>query len=396
VTRLRSVSGPARAALLVLAVYAAWIVAFLAAGHEARDFIKIGVFFVGRSHASQAIRLDPTYDYPANRDNSAGLGNDGQFSYYMALDFANARHYMDAPAYRYSRVLYPGLAWVGAAGRDGAIPWSLLLVNWLALGGGTFALAAWLRRRRLSPWWACLFGLFPGLFLALQRDLTEPLAYALVAVAVYLFDREGARARVAAAAVFGAAGLARQTTLAFAVPYLVVVLLEGEGPWPERVRANARAAGVFAALALGPIAAYTGAIAAWLGDVGTGSGWTAVPFGGLVDSGAWELQRQPVSVLTVVVPGLAAGGLAIAAIRRGGWAVEPVCLLVNVVGFVVLQDVYRDGYTASGRVATGVVLAFVLSLPRLLELRGRAGLVLAGSAALWMSMLPVIAVYGFG
>ena len=58
-------------------------------------------------------------------------------------------------------------------------------------------------------------GLSPGLLLGVQRDLTEPLAYALVAAGVFLFDYGGKRRLLWAGLTFGLAGLARQTTLVF-------------------------------------------------------------------------------------------------------------------------------------------------------------------------------------
>jgi hypothetical protein len=100
------------------------------------------------------------------------------------------------------------------------------MVNWLALGGGTLALAAWLRRKGLSPWLALLFGLYPGLFIALRLDLTEPLGYAFVALGVYLFDYGPTRRRVLWAGLSFALGvLARETTAVFPAVYALALLV---------------------------------------------------------------------------------------------------------------------------------------------------------------------------
>jgi hypothetical protein len=380
-----------RPAAAVLAVYAVWIGAFMAQGHDVRDFVRIGYLFVLRSHASPHIRFDPHYRYPPNHDVPNGVGYDGQFSYYMALDFANARHYMDDPPYRYGRVLYPLAAWGVAAGQRGAIPTTMLLVNWVAIGLGTLAIAAWLRRRGASEWWALVYGLYPGLFVGLQRDLSEPLAYALAAVAVYLFDFGGRRRVALAALAFGLGALARQTVAVFALCYLGAVLLRGEGPLGQRARRNLGAAAGFAALSLGPVLAWTGALWAWLGAVGTGKFLRPLPLLGLVDSGHWKLTRQPVETWAVLLPGLLLGGLAVAMLRRRTGMLPAACLLANVVPFVLLLNVYRDGYTASGRAATGVVLAALMCLP---YLRPRLPAPLLAAVAILATMLPVIAVYG--
>jgi hypothetical protein len=383
-----------RPVALVLAVYAVWIAAFLAQGHEARDFVRIGTLFVQRSHASHEIRYDPRYRYPPNHDVPDGVGYDGEFSYFLALDFPQARHYMDDPPYRYGRVLYPAAAWALAAGQPGAIPVAMLLVNLLAIGGGTLAIAAWLRRRGASPWWAVAFGLYPGLFVALQRDLNEPLAYALAALAVYLFDHGGRRRLLLAGAAFGLAALARQTVVVFALCYLGAILLRGEGPLGARLRANAGAAAGFAALALGPIVAYTGVLWAWLGAVGTGKFLRPAPLLGLVDSGPWKLARQPVEIWAVVLPGLLLGAVGVALWRRGAGRLAAACLLANIVPFVLLLNVYRDGYTASGRASTGVVLAALMCVPYLRALPRDSSRLLPTAVAVWATMLPVVAVYG--
>jgi hypothetical protein len=318
----------------------------------------------------------------------------------MALDFTHARYYMDDPAYRYSRVLYPVLAQAAALGNADRVPASMLAINWLALGIGTLAVAAWLRRRLCSPWLALCFGLYPGLLLGLQRDLTEPLAYALAAAGVYLFDYGGTRRLLWSGTVFGLAGLARQTTIVFPLCYAVATAFAAGSddaadgrPHPKPVRAAG-----FLALAIVPIVAYTGALYAWLGALGKGAFLERAPFEGLIASTGWELTRQPVVLVTVVAPALLLAGTAVSVIRRGVWRVEVACLLANVLLFVVFvgRAVYSAGYTTAGRVAAGVVLAGLFCVPWLRDQGRRTAIAVALSGALWLSMLPVIAVYGFG
>ncbi|HEV2457094.1 MAG TPA: hypothetical protein VGS80_01925, partial [Ktedonobacterales bacterium] len=209
-------------ATLVLLIYGVWVATYLLQGYDARDFTATSLYFLNKSHASTVIRYDPTYHnyIPANK-----LGYDGQFDYFIALDPVNARYYIDVPAYRYGRILYPMTARLLALGQPGLVPYTLLAVNLLAAAGGTLALAAWLKRKRLSPWLALLFGLYPGLFIAFQRDLNEPLAYALAALGVYLFDFGGRRRVLWAGIAFGLAALARESTLIFPLVYGLALLL---------------------------------------------------------------------------------------------------------------------------------------------------------------------------
>jgi hypothetical protein len=384
----------------VLAFHGIWIGSYLAAGHQTRDFIKIGLFYEGLSHTSQSIKVDPSYKPPRNRGAGQGNGYDGQFSYYMALDFTHARYYMDYPAYRYSRVLYPLVARVASLDEQHLLPAAMIVVNWLALGVGTLALAAWLRRRSCSPWLALLFGLYPGLLLGVQRDLTEPLAYALAAVGVYVFDFGGRHRLLWAAVVFGLAGLARQTTLVFPLCLIGALLISGdrETPLGERVRSNLGRASAFGALSILPFLGYATFLYLWLGSAATGTGLEWAPFEGLIESREWQLVRQGVVLAFVVVPALILTAAAIGALRAGIRRVELAYLLVNVFLFVVLLErlSYGDGYTSVGRVTSGIVLAGVLCLPWFRDLGRGPTRAFAVSAALWLAMLPVIFVYGFG
>jgi hypothetical protein len=318
----------------------------------------------------------------------------------MALDFTHAHYYMDYPAYRSSRLLYPVVARAVVLGHRNLIPAAMIAVNWLALGGCTLALAAWLRRRRYSPWAALVVGLYPGLLLGVQRDLTEPLAYALVAAGIYVFDYGGRFRLLWAGVVFGLAGLARQTTIIFPLCLVITILLsrDDQRQITSRVRSNALCATAFAALAVVPLVAYSVILYLWLGDAGKGTFLERVPFEGLVTSRDWGLKRQGVVLVTVVAPALIASAAAIMALGRRLWRIEFLFLLTNVLLFVVLLGrlSYGDGYTSVGRVTTGVVLAGVLCMPSFRDaglFARRAGVV---SSALWLSMLPVIFVYGFG
>jgi len=60
-------------------------------------------------------------------------------------------------------------------------PQSGTFVARIPVGRLPLALAFWLKRRGLSPWFALVYGLYPGLFIAMTLDLTEPLAYARLA-----------------------------------------------------------------------------------------------------------------------------------------------------------------------------------------------------------------------
>lgn len=401
IRRLRGLSC-AQVTLLVGVLYVAWTAAYLATpGHDVRDFIHIGTSFIEQGgHRSRAIHLDLGYHPPTNQNPAArGTGYDGQFYYYIALDPANARFYVDIPGYRYSRILYPMVARALALGHREAIPWTLLLVNLLAVLGGTWGLATWLRRRGVSPLWAMLYGLWPGMVVAVQRDLAEPLAYGLVVAGLLVWDVRRGWRLPAAGVVFGLAGLARQTTLVFPIVYGVWLALGRDPDETSPTIGSRRWRDVlaFLALSLGPIVAYSIFLYAWLGSLSNGGDLTPVPFGGIFHE-PYLFTRQGIDVGLVVLPALVA--LVVLAPRRGRrmgqlwlpWSLMIANVLVNIVFFA---DFYLATYTAVSRQAIGIVLSGLMCLPYAGELTVGRRRWLAGMAALGMILLPVVAVYGF-
>lgn len=380
-------------ALTVLAFYGVWLLLCFAAGHQARDFIWIGRSFVEKSHASTVIVLDPAYHgYVPN-----GVGYDGQFSYYIALDPGNARYYMDSPLfptdYRYTRIVYPLLARALALGQPAIIPYTLLFINWLAVAGGTFAAGAWLRRKGRSPWLALIYGLYPGLFLATWRDLTEPVAYGLVALAVYLFDFGGRRRILYAGVSFALAALARETTLLFAVLYALSLLSRGEfaASWRQRLAGGWRSAALLIGLAAGPFIAYKLFLRIWLGALGISPLVypRLIPLQGVFAYWPWDSIHQ-LEVEFIVTPALLCAALGVWALWKRMWSVEVCALLANILFFVILlaPSSYADLY-AVARISTGVVLAAVYCLPAFGRMSRPLRVVFAVASGLWLFLFPV-------
>ncbi|MDQ6671595.1 MAG: hypothetical protein M3069_12760 [Chloroflexota bacterium] len=139
-------------------------------------------------------------------------GYDGQFYYYIARDplLGGDALFMDAPAYRYQRILLPALAWLLGLGQAAAIGWSLLAVNVLSLVLGCATAARLFDHFRAPRWWLLAYGLNPGFVLGVVQDLAEPLALALVTAGVWGCVMGRHRTAVGALTL---AVLARETTL---------------------------------------------------------------------------------------------------------------------------------------------------------------------------------------
>src|SRR5438093_663276 len=253
-------SGWAVTAIVVLS-YLAWTVPALRQGGP-EPFIHLGRTLVLKSQASPAISSRAaSYAYDGD------IGFDGQYAYFLAVDPINARYYMDSLAYRYTRVLYPMTARVLALGRPDLVPFALIAVNLIMIGVGTGALAALLRRRGFSPWYAAIYGFYPGVLITLQRDTTEIMAYGLVAVAIYLF--EARRRWFWSAIVFALAILARETAAIFAIGYAAALLLAGadQGQSPSPLAGEGRGGGwrnaaIFASACALPVLAVR--VRAWI------------------------------------------------------------------------------------------------------------------------------------
>jgi hypothetical protein len=291
---------------------------------------------------------------------SGGDGYDGQFFLFIALDPVHARPYLDVPAYRYSRPAYPLAARALSLGHSSAVPWALLVLGIAGVLLGTFAASALLERDGLSPWYGALLGVYPGLFLAVSWDLSEALAYGVAALALLAFGAEGGRRFGTAGLLFGLAGITRETTLLFPIAFAVWLALQ----------ARRRDALRLLALAFAPYVALKLGLAFWLHSAGAARAthFEPLPFLGLIHQ--WPRGDDHVQqLLAVVLPGL----LAVAVAWRAIEELTPglLALIVNVLFLVVLLPAPSYSlYLASGRIAIGVVLAFLFCLPAILR-RGR-------------------------
>ena len=179
-----------------------------------------------------------------------GTGYDGQFVYRMTLDpFPReaTRHgiTLDNPPYRAQRV---GLPLTAHALTRAGLPASvaLIVVNVVALLAATAAATALARRYGRHALWGVAVALSPALVVSFTRDLTEPLAVALLLGGLVAWPR---RPALASAAVT-AAVLTRETAL---------VVLAGLGLyelWRAVAPAHRRPALARAAALLVPLAAF--------------------------------------------------------------------------------------------------------------------------------------------
>lgn len=173
-------------------------------------------------------------------------GYDGQFVYRLALDPFTRQETahgirLDNPPYRQQRLGLPLAAW--ALDRAGLpLSLALLLINAAALVAAAWAGAVLARRLGRHALWGVLVALSPGVVIAANRDLTEPLQIGLLLTGLVAWTgRRTPLATAAAVAAFTAAVFTRETS---------ITVLFGLGVWeawralrgPGRGQALARAA----------------------------------------------------------------------------------------------------------------------------------------------------------
>jgi hypothetical protein len=152
-------------------------------------------------------------------------GYDGQFYYQLARDPFEAYRYMDNAPYRYQRIFYPLLVSMLSLGRSVLIPYTMLLVNGVAIVLSVEIMSRLLVRQKFSPWLSLPVGLYFGQAAAFLFDTAEPCALCLVCLGCWLMWQ---RRVFWAALCMGLAALTRETMVLFAAGYVVYFLLRRE------------------------------------------------------------------------------------------------------------------------------------------------------------------------
>ena len=173
-------------------------------------------------------------------------GYDGQYYAALATDplllRAETTRFLDAPAYRATRVFVPGLAWVIALGNGRAAVHVYLWLCWALAIAAVGVVAAWLRCDGRPLWWTAALAVSGGLVISLLRATPDAAALALLLAALLLQHRGRTAWAVAALA---AAVLARETSV-LAIPALA---------WSELQRRRPAAAFAFYAAPFAPFIA---------------------------------------------------------------------------------------------------------------------------------------------
>ena len=319
-----------RPALVVACLYVLFIgLDMLLHGHNFLYYVHIGPRFV--LHIPKA-----------------APGYDGQFYYQIARDPLHASRFLDHPAYRYQRIVYPLLVAILSLGQASLIPFMLLLVNFLAIVFGTELLARLLIQQKLSPWFSLAFGLYFGQATAFIFDTTEPFTYFLVCLGLFLMLR---KRPTIAALIMGLAVLSRETALLFPLGYLVVYLYQKR--WQDALR--------LFLLSIAPTMAWYGIIALLFKSTGvtTAPAFQLIPFEGLFYFSNDAFRFRSLIILMFIPTILSLVLLAKEALQHRWQGAPWLIWFFNLVLVICMSPLSYIELVSAGRLSTGLVLAML-------------------------------------
>jgi hypothetical protein len=306
--------------------------------------------------------FDPRYFALIGTQYDPGLpdgrpGYDGQFAYQIARDPLNGWTKTDVPAYRYQRIVYPLAARLLALGNADLVPWTLILVNVIALVVGVWLTEEILQHFQVSRWYALIYGLSAGMLMSVRLDLTEPLAYALAQAGVLLALKDRWRW---AALMLALAALTKEMTLAVAASIGLVYLFRRQ--WSRLL--------VFSAIVLLPFAAWQIVLWRWFGQLGIGSGGAlATPFEIVPLRGLWSLAFLDLRVFLLfaaimiplaVIPALLGLWVALRQLWRRVIDIPTALLLLNALLVLITpQSTFREPL-AMARYIVGLIAAVLI------------------------------------
>ena len=266
--------------LLLAAAYL--IVVFFANNADPKTFVTIG-------NCYSSCHFNLSDGCPTGTKN----GYDGQYAYYIARDPGHSGGCMDVAAYRYQRILLPMIGYVLSFGITDLIPVVFVLVNLAALVISTALLEQLLVEARVSRWYALVYSLFFGVFASVRLSTTEPLAYGLAIVAIWLHQRKKAHPWLEAV-IWLAAVMTKEMVMVFVAGVLLYYLLQRR--WLDIVRL----AGIVGI----PFVLWQIYLYHWLGAFGVGSGGGgATPFEIIPFNGIWRIWTDTGNFAALIIVG---------------------------------------------------------------------------------------------
>jgi len=137
-------------------------------------------------------------------------------------------------SYRYTRIGYPILAWIGSLGQHQLVPVVLVVLNLLAVAAMAMLGGAFARQAGRHALWGLAFAAYFGLVVSVGRDTAEPLAEACMLGGLLAYRRGTTPMYLMAAALFSYGAITRETILfapaAIAITRLIAIIRRRANP----------------------------------------------------------------------------------------------------------------------------------------------------------------------
>ncbi len=277
-------------------------------------------------------------------------GYDGQFVYYLACYGSAAIPHLDNAPYRLQRILYPATVRMFSWGNSALVPWVMIVENILAIVLSTYLLAKWLSKENLSPWYALMYSIYIGTFMAYSRDLNEPLAFCLIILGITLWIHKKS---ISATIFLALAIFTKETTMLFIFGIIASALMQ------KRIKPA-----LLASISILPFAMWQIYLFIQLGTIPITAGPSLeLPLYGIIPHLTPEAGRLS-SWLVVGLPALTFLCISSIYLLKGKCRSSATWWLLLHSIFVILMplDVY-DHIMHSGRNASGLVLSVLFLLP---------------------------------
>ena len=294
-------------------------------------------------------------------DQGWGVGYDGRFVYQMAVNPWGSTEGLDAPNYRYQRIMYPLFVKILSLGQTEAVPWAMLLINLAAAGFAVFFLATLLNWRGALPLWSLIVPFSLGYLITIRMNLLEPLALAFAFGGWVAYERDH---KGWAILFFALGGLTKELALTFPAAIVAWEILRKEWRTAAYVLVGSTLPYlIFYLLLLGVFGSSQEALAK--------SSLYLIPFGGL--RFLTDPPSRVIVMLWVVIPALAGALWALIRVWKNPIAIssrDALLVLMNVALLSVLPQLTWEDPLAILRFGLGTMSALIIMVgnikPRLL------------------------------
>ncbi|MCM8819701.1 MAG: hypothetical protein NC925_02785 [Candidatus Omnitrophica bacterium] len=148
-----------------------------------------GFFYIGQKYKWQPLLPNGAFIHKND-------GYDGQFYLYIAQDPFILKgpeekyQYIDSPAYRYQRIVFPLISFILSRGDKEKIPYIFILINLSSLIAGSWIIILMCKLENKPLSYSFFYAFSTGFLISIMRNLVEPLASFFAICGIYFYFRK--------------------------------------------------------------------------------------------------------------------------------------------------------------------------------------------------------------